>query len=85
MQNTEIRLPLDYLGRPIKPGDYVFYFSNLYQVLEIPKRILSDGRGACRIVLVDKSATTKPVRKHSSEMCVVPAEDVTAWVLKDRP
>ena len=85
MQNTEIQLPLDYLGRPIKPGDYVFYFGNLYQILEIPKRILADGRGACRIVLADRSPTTKPVRKYSSEMCAVPAEDVTAWILKGRP
>ena len=77
-------LPLDFLGRAIKPGDYVFYYNNLYTVLETPKRVLRDNRGFCKIVLVDKAKTTRSVSKHSGEMCIVPAEDVTTWVLKDR-
>ena len=84
MQGTEIKLPLDYLGRPIKPGDYVFYYSNLYEVLEIPRKVVGNGIGQVKIVLVDKSKTTKSVRKCSREMCLVDREDVLIWWLKEQ-
>lgn len=75
--------PLDYLGRPISVGDYVFYYSNLYEVLEIPKRVLSNGVGQVKIILVDKSKTTKSARKCSREMCLVDREEVLIWRLKE--
>jgi hypothetical protein len=66
----------DILGRPIAAGDYVVYYSNIYQVIELLKH------RCCRIKLVDPSKTTKPVRKSCPEMCVVDKEDVLIWKIK---
>lgn len=72
----------DMLGREIKEGDYVVYYSNIYQVksrLGVPR----EGQaGMLSICLVDKSKTTKAVKKYSHEMCVVSKEDVLIWKIK---
>lgn len=72
----------DMLGREIKEDDYVVYYSNIYQVKErlgVPK----DNRpGMLSICLVDKSKTTKPVKKYSHDMCIVSKEDVLIWKIK---
>jgi hypothetical protein len=75
--------PLDFLGRPIKVGDYVYFYSNLYKVLAVPAHISNNGNGYCRVILEDPSCTTKSVKKGSRQMCLVPAEDVTMWKLKE--
>jgi hypothetical protein len=81
LQDIKIQLPLDYLGRPINVGDYVFYYSNLYEVLSTG-RVLPNGNSTVRIILVDKSKTTTSVRKFSREMCIVDKEEVFIWKLK---
>lgn len=72
---------LDIIGRPIKEGDFVAFYSNVYKVLGVGKPG-SWGRGPVRIKLADPSKTTKSVVKHSTDMCVIPEEDVTIWLLK---
>lgn len=72
---------LDIVGRPIAVNDYVVYYSNVYQVSDLlgtPR----NGYGMCRILLVDKSKTTKAVKKPSREMCKIDKEDVLIWKLK---
>ncbi|HET8688528.1 MAG TPA: hypothetical protein VFM18_18095 [Methanosarcina sp.] len=70
----------DIIGRSFGVGDYVVYYSNVYQVLGIGKPN-QEGYGNAKICLVDKSKTTKPTTKFSKDMCLVPAEDITIWKL----
>jgi len=82
----------DMLGRHIEPGQYVVYYSNIYQVVDLlgagdgcdfrtcaRARI---GSGLVRIKLVDASKTTKSVKKNSHEMCIIDTDDVLVWKLK---
>jgi len=75
--------PLDYLGRPLNVGDFVFYFGNLYIIQGKSQNIDLKGNCSLKIMLVDKSKTTKPVSKRSREMCKVDRDDVLAWRLKE--
>ena len=76
----------DMLGRPIKPDDYVVYYSNIYQVIELlgasTGRSARLGTGLVRIKLIDASKTTKSVKKNCHEMCIIDTEDVLIWKLK---
>lgn len=72
---------LDIIERPIREGDYVAFYSNVYKVLALGKPG-RDGYGSVRIKLADPSKTTKSVVKFSRDMCVIPAEEVTIWLLK---
>ena len=75
---TEI---LDIIDRPIRVDDFVVFYSNVYKVLGLGKPNAL-GHGQVRIKLADPSASTKSVVKYSRDMCVIPAEDVTIWLLK---
>lgn len=72
---------LDIIDRPIRVDDYVVYYSNVYIVLGLGKPN-ANGHGTARIKLAEPSKSTKSVVKYSREMCVIPAEDVTIWLLK---
>jgi len=69
------------LGREIQDGDYVVYYSNIYQVLARLGNPRGDY-GLLRILLVDGSKTTKSVKKNSADMCIIDKEDVLIWKLK---
>jgi hypothetical protein len=71
----------DIIDRPIRIGDFVAFYANVYKVLDTGKPSVT-GHGYCKIILADPSPTTRPVRKYSREMCVIPAEEVTFWLLK---
>jgi hypothetical protein len=73
----------DTLERPIAKGDYVVYYRNIYQVVDLigsPRQ----GSGMACIKLVDSSAAyaTRPVIKSCYEMCIIDKGDVLAWKLK---
>jgi len=68
-------MPKDMLGREIKTGDYVVFYSRLYEVKQTWRR------SSVSIELVLKLKTTRPVRKMASEMCVVSKVDVMKWLL----
>lgn len=73
----------DMIDRPIRVGDFVAFYSNVYKVLDVtPRRDKVDGHSYVKIILADPSKTTKPVKKYSREMCLIPAEEVTFWLLK---
>jgi hypothetical protein len=72
----------DMLERPLAVDDYVVYYSNIYQVLELLGRPELRGTKYCRVVLIDKSKTTKSVKKPSHEMCKIDKEDVLVWKIK---
>jgi hypothetical protein len=71
----------DIIGRPIKVDDFVVFYSNVYKVTGLGKAN-SQGHGQVRIKLADPSPTTKSVVKYSKDMCLIPAHDVTIWLLK---
>ena len=75
---------LDIIGRPIHVDDFVVFYSLVYRVIGVGKPH-PGGRnsgGPVRIKLAEPSKTTKSVVKFSDEMCVIPAEDVTVWLLR---
>ena len=71
----------DIIDRPIRAGDFVAFYSNVYQVKSI-RPSGNYGKGYAKIMLLDPSKTSKPVEKYSRDMCLIPAEDVTLWLLK---
>ena len=73
----------DIIDRPIRIGDFVAFYTNIYRVLELGK-VRGSGAATVKIILADPSPTTRPVQKFSKEMCVIPAEEVTFWLLKRR-
>jgi len=73
--------PLDMIGREISVDDFVVFYSNIYQVKALGKPNLM-GKGYVKILLVDKSKTTKTVSKYSSDICLIDNNDVLIWKLK---
>jgi len=72
----------DLLGREIDVEDFVVFHNNLYQVLGGPSYKWQKKSGMIRIVLVEKSKTTKPVSKYANHCCLVPRAEVMVWMLK---
>jgi hypothetical protein len=71
----------DIIDRPIRVGDFVAFYANVYRV-EGLGQARGNGAATVKIMLADPSPTTRPVKKFSKEMCVIPAEEVTFWLLK---
>ena len=67
----------DIIDRPINEGDFVAFYSNIYKVVGI-----GASGTQVRIILADPSPTTRSVWKMAREMCVIPAQEVTFWLLK---
>lgn len=72
----------DMLGRELAVGDFVVFYSNLYQVTALG-RAQASGHGSAKIMIYPASPTSKPVQKYSHEMVQVPAADVTLHLLKN--
>jgi len=72
---------LDKLFQPVSAGDFVVFTNNIYEVLGVNPSRRTDDHGALKLILVDRSRTTRPVFKHSSDVVVVPKEAVMAWLL----
>ena len=70
------------LGRELAVGDFVVFYTNLYQVVALGAKAIS-GHGYAKIMIHPPSKTSKPVRKYSREMVQVPAADVTMHLLKN--
>lgn len=74
--------PLDLLDQHLEVGDYVVLYNNVYQIKEFLGRLNGIGCGMVRIILVDKSKTTKSVKKYSKDMCKIDKEQVLVWKIK---
>jgi hypothetical protein len=74
----------DMIDREIRVDDYVVFYSNIYQVKGLGKA-RENGRGSLKMILMDKSNTTRAVTKYSKDVCLVDKEDVVMWLLKGRP
>lgn len=75
--------PHDLLDRPINPEDYVVFHNNIYQVVEVGKARYGNN-GPVRIILLDKSKTTRPVNKNSRDCCLLNKDEVLLWILKGK-
>jgi hypothetical protein len=71
----------DMLGRELAVGDFVVFYANLYQVVDLGAKAIS-GHGYAKIKIYPASKTSRPVQKYSREMVQVPAADVTLHLLK---
>jgi hypothetical protein len=74
----------DMIDREIRVDDYVVFYSNIYQVKGLGKA-RENGSGSLKMILMDKSNTTRVVTKYSKDVCLVDKEDVVMWLLKGRP
>ena len=72
----------DMIGRELAVGDFVAYYSNLYEVKDLGKPN-STGYGYVKIMIYPASKTSKPVSKYSREMVRVPKEDVVVHLLRE--
>jgi hypothetical protein len=74
----------DMIGRELAVGDFVAYYSNLYEVKAIgTNRAGVSDHGYVKIMIYPASKTSKPVSKYSREMVRIPAEDVTMYLLRE--
>jgi hypothetical protein len=73
----------DMIGRDIAVGDFVAYYSNLYEVKALVGKVGREGTGYVKILIYPASKTSKSVSKYSKEMVRIPAEDVTMYLLKE--
>jgi hypothetical protein len=71
----------DLIDREIKVDDYVVFHNNIYKVLGLGKDH-GNGRGYVRMMLAQPSKTTRPVNKHSKDLCILHKEDILIWLLK---
>jgi hypothetical protein len=73
----------DMLGRELAVGDFVAYYSNLYEVKALGKPNQNTGCGYAKIMIYPASKTSKPVEKYSRDMVLVPREDVMMHLLRE--
>lgn len=82
---TEERRPvLDMIGQPLAKDDYVVSYNHIYQVIDPGRDISRTGRGSgiVTILLLDKSKTTRPMKKNSYEVCKIDRDAVMLHLLK---
>ena len=74
--------PTDLIDRELNIGDFVVFHNNIYEVKGVGAPHPSSGKGSVRIMLINPSKTTRPVIKHSGELCKLDPHEVTFWALK---
>jgi hypothetical protein len=73
----------DMLGHEIEVGDHVVSYNNIYEVLALPnERGVRNNQGTIKMILMDKSKTTRPKQEHSSSVYLIPKGDLLIWMLK---
>ena len=68
----------DIIGRALEIGDYVVFTNNIYIVKGLPAKP-NGYYSIVQIMLAAPSKTTRPQKKHSGAMCLIPKEDVEKW------
>ena len=74
--------PTDLIDRELNIDDFVVFHNNIYRVKGLGKPHHSTGKGYVKIMLINPSKTTRPVSKHSGELCKLDAGEVLAYMLK---
>ena len=73
--------PTDLIDRELNIDDFVVFHNNIYQVKSFG-RTNQLGKGQVRIMLLNPSATTRPVTKYSGDLCKLDNSEVLFWMLK---
>ena len=73
--------PTDLIDRELNIDDFVVFHNNIYRVKSFGKTHPS-GKGYVKIMLINPSATTRPVNKHSGDLCKLDNSEVLFWMLK---
>ena len=73
--------PTDLIDRELNIDDFVVFHNNIYRVKSFGKTH-SSGKGNVRIMLINPSATTRPVTKYSNDLCKLDAGEVLFYMLK---
>ena len=71
----------DLIDRELKVDDFVVFHNNIYQVKGLGKPN-NNNKGYVKILLVDKSPSTRPVNKYSGDLCKLDSGEVIFWMLK---
>ena len=71
----------DIIGQKISIDDFVVFYSNIYQVIELGKPN-KDGSGYVKIKMWNPLEFSRPVRKYSKDIAVLPKNAVLMWMLK---
>lgn len=81
--NTPAQIPItDMLDREIHVGDFVVFYSNIYQVLELGNRFNRLGNGYVKLMIWDGGKTARPVKKFSKDTAILDKDAVLMWLLK---
>jgi hypothetical protein len=82
--SSKNKLVTDILGRELNKDDFVVFHTNVYQIIEppIPNSWDKSGGGQIKILLLNKSKTTRAVNKYSKDACLLNKDDVVFWILK---
>lgn len=73
--------PTDLIDRELNIDDFVVFHNNIYRVKSFGKTH-SSGKGQVRIMLINPSATTRPVTKYSNDLCKLDSGEVLFYMLK---
>ena len=71
---------VDMLERPIKEGDFVVYYNKVYRVGDYGNEV--NRFASIPICLIDKTKSTKTVKKPAADLCLLDREEVMIWKLK---
>ena len=74
--------PTDLIDRELNIDDFVVFHNNIYRVKGLGKAHPSTGKGYVKMMLVNPSATTRPVNKYSGDLCKLDSGEVLFWMLK---
>jgi hypothetical protein len=79
---TNSNSPEDMLLNPLAVGDYVVFYSGIYQVVGLGKGRLYPPRveGPVRLKMLNSGDTNRPVTKSSRDVVKVPVADVERLV-----
>lgn len=76
-------MAVDIIGRELAVGDHVAFYGNVYSLLFVPPTIPGyNPHSSVKMILLNKSKTTKPVVKQAREVALLPKEDILMWLLK---
>ena len=74
--------PTDLIDRELNIDDFVVFHNNIYRVKGLGKAHPNTGKGYVKMMLINPSKTTKPVTKHSGDLCKLDSGEVLFWMLK---
>lgn len=72
----------DLLGRDLAVGDFVVYYSSIYQIQELEHNRAKLPQGYAKIMIYPASKTSRPASKYTGDMVRIPPEDVTMYLLQ---